>query len=432
MQLTNVSRREFMKQVAAGSAGILMLEPFLRIRESFAAALASVPRRPESASDFVQLREQYSLAPDVIYFNHGSIGTIPKPVQKAHEQYLRVCESNPWLHMWGGEWEAPREKVRSKAAAVLHCQPDEVAITHNTTEAFNLLAQGLPIGAGDEVLFSSINHPGASICWFHHSQKLGYTVRQFDFPVARAAELTEDELLDLYDRQISPRTRVLVFPYLDNMIGVRHPIHRLARLAKARGVRYVAVDAAQIVGMLPVSVGDSAVDVLATSPHKWLQAPKGLGLLYVRKAVQPDIHPMWVTWGQNRWKGTARIFEDYGTRNMPELLALGDAIAFNLRIAAEKREARLRHLWQFFRQRVTAHPKLEWRSPQHWPISASLYAVEVKGHKSTDVARLLFEKEGFVMRPFATKELNTLRITPNVFSTEEEMERFFVAIERYF
>ena len=432
MSTANVSRRDFIKQISTGSAGLLMLEPFLRIRETFTSALAAVPSQPQTAEDFIQLRRYYSLADDVIYFNHGSIGTIPKPVQKAHEQYLRVCESNPWLYMWGGEWEEPREEVRRKAAAVLHCQPDEVAITHNTTEAFNLLAQGLPLGPGDEVLFSSINHPGASICWFHHARKHGYTVRRFDFPMARAAKLTEDELLDLYDRQISSKTRVLVFPYLDNMIGVRHPVHKLAKLAKAKGVRYVAVDGAQAVGMLPVSLKPSAVDVFATSPHKWLQAPKGIGLLFVRKSIQSEIHPMWVTWGQERWKGTARIFEDYGTRNMPELLALGDAIAFNMRIAAEKREARLRHLWQFFRQRVLAHPKLEWRSPQHWPISASLYAVEVKGQKSTDVARLLFEKEGFVMRPFATSELNTLRITPNVFSAEEEMERFFAAIDRYF
>ena len=426
-----LSRRSFIKHITAGSAGIFMLEPFAAIREAFAAELAAVPRYPQTAADFIRLRQQYSLAADVIYFNHGSIGTISKPVQKAHEQYLRVCENNPWLYMWGGEWEAPREEVRRKAAGVLDCRPEEVAITHNTTEAFNMLAQGLPLGPGDEVLFSSINHPGASICWFHHSKKRGYSVRRFDFPLDRVPDLTEDELLDLYDRQITPKTKVLVYPMLDNMVGVRHPIHKLAKLARAKGVRYVAVDGAQAVGMLPVSLKHSAVDVFATSPHKWLQAPKGLGLLFVRKDIQAEVHPMWVTWGQERWKGTARIFEDYGTRNMPELLALGDAIAFNTHIAADRREARLRHLWQLFRERVEAHPKLRWHSPRDWSLGASLYAVEVVGYKSTEVFKTLFQNHGFVMRPF-TGMLNTLRITPNVFNTEAEIQRFFDAVDRHF
>jgi len=110
----------------------------------------------------------YLLSPDVLYLNHASIGTIPRAVHEARVRYLTLCESNPHLYMWGEAWVAPKEAVRSKGAALLNCTPQEIAVTHNTTEGFNLLALGLDLGAGDEVLFSSLNHGGASApspCW---------------------------------------------------------------------------------------------------------------------------------------------------------------------------------------------------------------------------------------------------------------------------
>jgi selenocysteine lyase/cysteine desulfurase len=327
--------------------------------------------------------------------------------------------------MWGGAWEEPREQVRGQAAAYLGCRPEEVAFTHNTTEGFNTLASGLALGPGDDVLFSSLNHPGASVCWHHYAETKGFEIKSFDFPILDVPEITSDEVLDAYDRNISSSTRVLVFPHVDNIVGLRYPVKELAALAHSKGVEIVAVDGAQTVGMIDVDLGALGVDVYCTSPHKWLQAPKGLGLMYVRHDLQPAIRPMWVTWGQARWEGTARIYEDYGTRNLPEVLTLGDAIDFQVSLGSAEKEARYQVIWERFRAATEDSEHVVWRSPTTWERSASLYALEIRDRPSSAVFDYMYSAHGFVFRPFSTLGLNTVRISPNVYNTEEEIEGFF-------
>ena len=420
-------RRTFLKQMVsvAGAAG---LGGLWAIREAFAEELRGVALADRGRLSHVSLRDRYLLNPDVTYLNHASIGTTPRMVHDAHVGYLRVCETNPWLHMWGGEWEEPRERVRERAAEVLGCAPAEVSLTHNTTEGFSTLANGLALGAGDEVLFSSLNHDGASVCWLHNASVKGYTVRQFDFPVLQVPRMTVDDVLDVYDRHISGKTRVLVLPHIDNVVGLLHPVKEITALARSKGVELVAIDGAQSVGMLEVNVHDLGVDIYCASPHKWLQAPKGLGLMYVRGEVQDVIRPMWVTWGQQRWKGTARIFEDYGTRNLPALLALGDAIDFQQVLGTEAKEVRYRELWRQFRSAAENSAAVVWRSPESWHMSSSLYALEIRDRESREVFASMFRDHGFVFRAFRTQGLNTVRISPNVINTEDEIGRFFEVV----
>lgn len=134
-------------------------------------------------------------------------------VQDAHKGYLELCESNPWLYMWSEPWEKARAQTRTKAAAFLGCGDDEVAFTHNTTEGFNLLANGLPLGEGDEVVFSSLNHSGASQCWFHYAETKGFSVKRFEFPIREVADLSAEDIVEIYAKHISEKTRVLVFPH---------------------------------------------------------------------------------------------------------------------------------------------------------------------------------------------------------------------------
>jgi len=371
-----------------------------------------------------QIREEYLLGPDVTYLNHASIGTIPRVVLDAHKAYLSVCETNPWLYMWGGVWEEPREAVRAKAAAALGCAAEDVAITHNTTEGFSLLAQGLPLGPGDEVLHSSVNHDGASVCFHHHAPAKGYRVRVFDFPLERVGELTPDELVRLHVEQIRPDTRVLVFPHVDNILGVRYPLKALAKAAHERGVEFVAADGAQTVGALPLEVADSGIDFYAASPHKWVQAPKGLGLLYARRASRADLRAMWVTWGQERWAGTIRTLEDYGTRDLPAVLALGDALDFQAAIGYDAKERRHRYLFEWLKTRAAATRGFAWASASSWDLGGPLVGISIDGMPAPEFASRMGER-GFFFRPFTTRGLNSVRISPNLMTSEAELERFF-------
>jgi selenocysteine lyase/cysteine desulfurase len=412
-----------MRTVGAAAAAPFLAQ-LASAQRLFGAQVEDLELSQLAGDAFQDLRAAYMLAPDVVYLNHASIGTIPRAVHDARVRYLALCETNPWLYMWGGEWEEPREVVRGRAARLLRCEDDEIAITHNTTEMFNVLAAGLPFGRGDEVLFSSFNHDGASIPFDHHATERGYRVTRFSFPIADIPRMSADDVLQIYDDHITPNTRLLVFPHVDNIVGLRHPGQALAQLARSRGVEFIAVDAAQTVGMVPVDARAMGVDVIATSPHKWLQAPKGLGLAYVSAAAQASLRPMWVTWGQGRWEGTARVYEDYGTRNLAEVLALGDAIDFQSRIDPSERERRLRSLWEFTRSRVERTDGTGWASPATWDLAASLIGVTVPGD-SSQLSRRLFADHGIVFRPFNVEGRHSVRLSPNVFTTEEEIDRFF-------
>ncbi len=415
----DIDRRKFMKVgMVAATAGIL------ETQQAFAASLAELPAAGGAGQGFVELRDAYALSPEITYFNHASIGTIPKIVREAQHRYQELCETNPWLYIWAEGWPNGREVVRRKAAGAMGCAVEELALTHNTTEGFNMLALGLPLGPGDEVLFSSLNHAGASVCWNYQAEARGFSVKRFDFPVGRAAELSEDDLVAAYEREITPSTKVLVFPHIDNIVGFRYPVRKMAEMARGRGVRFVAVDGAQAVGMIDFAVSDLGVDFYSTSPHKWLQGPKESGLLYVKESALEDVRAMWVTWGHARWKGTVRVFEDYGTRNMPELMALGHAIDFQNELGARAKEERYRHLWEHFMAEVDRRSGVIWRSPVTWDFGSGLFAIEREGHKSGEVSRQLFQEHGYVFRPFATQGLNTMRISPNFFNTEDEIDRF--------
>ncbi len=422
---SGIPRRAFLQRAALAAP---VLSQLLAVRSTFAEELAA-DVEAEAAMPFAQrLSDAYGLDSAVTYLNHASIGTIPKVVQNAHRRYLEICEKNPWLYIWGGDWNELKEHTRRDAAQLLGCIPSEVAFTHNTTEAFNLLAQGLPLAGGDEVLFSSLNHIGASACWSHMATARGFSVRRFEFPIREVPGLTSDDVVRIYSEQIRPETKTLVFPHVDNQVGLRHPVRKLAEAARARGVRFVAVDAAQTVGMLPVNVGQMGVDVYATSGHKWIQAPKGLGLAYVRQETQDMLRPMWVTWGQEDYQGSARIYEDYGTRNLPELLAMGIAIEFQRQLGPSAKESHHRKLWEHARAAVSASPKLVWRSPVSWELAAALYSIELKGQSSKKIFDRLFNAHGLVFRPFEVDDLNAVRLSPNVGNSVRHLDTFLQAI----
>lgn len=418
------ARRKFLRQISTTAAGVPALAALIARTDEFYSRLDVLDLPHLRGADFASLREQYTIAPEFTYLNHASIGTVPKIVQDAHRDYLAICETNPWLYMWGGAWNEPREEVRKAVATFLHCDPASIAITHNTTEAFNVLAHGLPLGPGDEVLYSTLNHDGASIPFEHIGAARGYTARRFDFPKLEVNHMSVQDVVDIYDQQIADNTRLLVLPHIDNTVGLRHPVAEIAAAARDRGVEWIAVDGAQTVGMIEVNIAELGVDVFATSPHKWLQAPKGLGVTYYREGIREVLRPMWVTWGQ-KWFKDAMLFEDYGTRNMPELLSLGDAVEFQSEIAIGDREFRLRSLHDFTLSLAEENDQTAWRSPQDWVMGGSLYAIEVKGVKSADLARVMFEEHGFVFRPFEIGDVQTVRLSPNVFTPEDEIARFF-------
>jgi isopenicillin-N epimerase len=414
-----IDRRSFLSAGGIGLAGLL------GDRSAITSLLARVG--PVGSATARALKDEYLLKPGLLYLNHGSIGTIPRVVHEEHVRRLRECETNPHIHMWGDVWTEALAGTRASAAKLLHCEADEVALTHNTTEGFNVLAQGLPIGAGDEVLFSNLNHASASEAWKYYAGRRGYTVRTFRIPLDDITGLSIADVVAMHEREIRPQTKVLVFPHVDNIVGLRHPTRELAAMAKRRGVRYVAVDLAQSLAMMPVDVTTEDADFYAASPHKWVQAPKGVGLLVVRRRVRDELEPLWVKRQRSTMPKTAEIFEDYSTRNLAAVLALGEAIEFQRKLGEAEKEKRLLEIAGWFRERVDATPTLAWRSARARELSSALFAVGLKSTDAREVERKLASQDDIVVRPFAPP-LNTLRVSPNLINTREDVDRFAKAL----
>ncbi len=414
-------RRTFLRGLLATAVA----GPALTRVEAARAALVTTPGRvgfrADDEASVRRLREEYLLDPGLTYLNHASIGTVPRPVHEAHAGYLELCERHPSLYVWGAPWREVTEETRAGAARLLGAEPDDLAITHNTTEGFNVLAHGLPLDDGDEVLFSSLNHAGASVPWERMAPRRGFTVRRFDFPVERAPELSADEVVALHREALSPRTRVLVVPHVDNQVGLRHPLPALAAMAREHGVRWVLVDGAQSAAMIPVELATSGVDAYAMSPHKWVQSPKGLGLFWVRPELRAALPPMWHRSGQGL-DPSARRYEDYSTRAWPAVVALGDAVAFQAALGEGERERRHRATRARLRERVAAEAGLEWASPAAWGDGSAIVAVRVRGRRAPELGRRLLEEHGVVVRAFAPP-LDTLRLSPNLATPRDELDR---------
>ncbi|MDH3423592.1 MAG: aminotransferase class V-fold PLP-dependent enzyme, partial [Gemmatimonadota bacterium] len=417
------SRRGFLRCLAAAGVTAPLLARAERIEASLNQRGLRSPFLPDHPEALRALRAQYLLSDDLTYLNHASIGTVPRAVHEAHTAYLELCESHPSLYVWGSVWREVLEDTRSSAAQLLGCRADDVAITHNTTEGFNVLAHGLPLAPGDEVLFSSLNHPGASVAWRALAERRGFTVRTFDFPVDRSSEMTVDEVVALHAAQVGPATRALVVPHVDNMIGMTHPLPELAVAVRARGVRWVLVDGAQSVGMIPVDLGTAGVDAYAASPHKWVQAPKGLGLFWASAALQSELPRMWFRTPGAGIESTARKYEDYSTRAWPAVVALGDALAFQASIGTAEKARRYAALWSRLQRRVSDEPGLTWRSPVEPRLRSVIMAVEVGGAHAPELGSRLLSEHGVVLRAFGTP-LNTLRVSPNLSTSDEELDRF--------
>lgn len=390
---------------------------------------AAVTPEPGAPAPFAGLRAAFGLDPDLLYFNHASIGCIPNAVVQARAEYSRICESNPWLYMWGGEWDEPKERSRTKAAAFMGCDPMELALTHNTTEGFNILAHGLELGPKDEVLINSVTHIGAKKAWKQLAAIRGFKVRSFPFPIERAGDLTAEELVDIHAREVREETKVAVLTDVDNIVGIRIPLRETAGALRKRGVELIAVDGAQGAGLTPLDLKTAGVDVYATSSHKWLQTPKGMGLMYVRREAQAMIRPMVTTWGQREWGDDARRYEDYGTRNLPEVMTLAHCVDFQTELGREAVASRRAELRAHALARVEADPKLLWHSPAAGPLATGIYGVGAKGaFDGKAVAKRLFEEHRIVVRGFSRDEIQCLRVSPNVIDNEADLDRFFAAL----
>src|SRR5882672_9787409 len=295
-----LNRRGFLSSSLAVWAG-------LALPQGLWAQLASLPTklpdrsRYESNEDayWRELRKQFLIPDDEVYLNNGTVGSSPAPVLKAifdaYNETEKMAQADPEDYpIWG---YAAWNEFRDPLAAFVGSSRDEIALLRNATEANSYVANGVDMKPGDEVLLTDQEHPGGENPWLLRAKRYGIVVKKVTLP--KPVE-NPAQVLNLFSDAITPRTRVLFFSHITTFTGVVLPVKELSALARGKGI-LSAVDGAHVPGMMRLNVGDLGCDFYSASPHKWLQAPKGSGFLYVRDEV---IDRVWNTIATEGWDDT--------------------------------------------------------------------------------------------------------------------------------
>lgn len=419
-----LSRRKWLKNSILGIAGGALLSPaeLLALKtdqNQLVNQLQAID--PEEEAYWELIKSNFLVQEGLYYFNNASLGTAPEYVAKATERFRRTLDSFPSKYMWGG-WNDEKEKVREQAGELFKVSPERLALIHNTTEGMNLIASSMQLNKGDEVLLSNHEHTSAKIPWKYWQEEKGIKLKTVEVPLIPSSKA---EVVDAFRKAITPKTRVISIVHVTNTNGMILPVKEISELAHQNGI-LVAVDGAQSMGMFGIDMEDLGCDYFTSSTHKWIFSPKGMGLFYASEAAQKQLRQLIVCRGYN--DKTIRKFENYNTRNLPELLGLGAALEYRALIGEERIEKRIYELKQYFRNKVGENPKLILKTPAPDDLSAGIQTVEVKGKKVRDVKKTLEEKYQIDCRPMTSHTLNGLRISLAIFTTKADVDYLIEAL----
>jgi selenocysteine lyase/cysteine desulfurase len=417
------TRRSFLSGSAAAFGGaILTVAADLEAMADRVEDVASASADTNLGRDYWRLvQRQFRLEPGLVYLNNASLGPSPVLVADATEAFRRQLDAFPSRYMWGG-WSEEKETVRSKAASLLGASPEEIALIHNTTEGMNLIASSLGLEPGDEVILADHEHTSGTIPWQYWQEPKGVKLVR---PILPILPSDPGEIVEVYRRAITPRTKVISMCHVVNTNGMILPVKAVSEMARKRGI-LVAVDGAQAPGMINVDLHDLGCDFYAASAHKWLLSPKGVGIFYARQASQSFLKPLIVARG---WEDeSVRRFENYNTRNLPEVLGLGAALDFQDLMRPERRQARIYELKRSLRRAIGDDPAFTIKTPTNDDLSAGINTVEVVGHDVIEVAKALAERHRIDCRPMMSHGLNGLRISLSVFNSEDQIDLLVYAL----
>lgn len=423
--MSEFNRRRFIQTTLGGLTGGIILGSELKgeLFRKTGDLMDSLSGQDNSESYWELVKRQFQFENDVVYFNNASLGPSPELVRDATEKFRRTLDGFPSKYMWGG-WNDEKEVVRKKAAHLLGVSPEEVAINHNTTEGMNVIASSLELKPGDEVILADHEHPSGYIPWQYWKETKGIRLIRPKLPILPR---TPDDIAEVYKRAISSKTKVILMCHIVNTNGMILPVKQVSEYARSKGI-LVAVDGAQSAGMFPFSLRDMGCDFYASSSHKWLFSPKGVGIFYAKKDSQKFIKPLIVASGYE--DHSIRRFENYNTRNLPEYLGLGSALDFNSLIGTERIGERIYGLKRYFRAMVEKKSFLRIKTPDHDSLSAGITAVEVVGKDVKEVRDQLLKKYNIDCRPMTTHNLNALRISLSIFITKQDIDYLLQSLEK--
>ncbi|MDE0082191.1 MAG: aminotransferase class V-fold PLP-dependent enzyme [Gammaproteobacteria bacterium] len=416
-------RRRFLSSVgeAGGAALVTTLFGPETIRSVEAAAQRTAGTSPEDlARDenyWSEIQQAFSVTRSIINLNNGGVCPSPRMVTEAFVRYIWESEEAPVYTMW--QILQPRkENVRQRLAVVFGCDPEEVALVRNTSEAMEILLLGMDLQSGDEILTTTQDYGRMLTTIRQRVRREGIDLKFIQIPTP--AE-TDEEVVEGFRGAITDKTRIILMSHQINLTGQILPVKAVCDLARERGIE-VMVDGAHSFAQFDFKLEDIGCDYFGTSLHKWLLAPKGTGMLYVKKDKIPKIWPMMPA--PERMDEDIRKYEEIGTHPAANFVAVGEAITFHNTVGAKNKEARLRYLKDTWADRLSALPNTELHTSRDPRLSCAIGNINLTTVEPPRLRDYFWEKHHIIVTPIMHEEFQGLRITPNLYTTMAELDYF--------
>jgi selenocysteine lyase/cysteine desulfurase len=420
-------RRKFIRQLglAAGafSANSLFNQLHAASWESAGHKIAGLsPEQAAADEDYWSVIQQsFTVNSNLIILNNGGVSPSPRIVQEAVERYNKMSNEGPSYYMWR-ILDLGREPLRQKLALLAGCSAEEIAVNRNATEALNTVIFGLDLKAGDEVIGTKQDYPNMINAWRQRALREGIVYKQlnFNFPIEN-----DEEIVSAYEKAITPKTKIIHITHVINWVGQIMPVRKISDMAKKHGLE-VIVDGAHSFGLLDFKIPDLGCDYFGTSLHKFLSAPIGSGMLWIKKE---KIEKIWPLVGNDKPRGNdIRKFETLGTRSFPIEQGIGEAVNFHNAIGSKRKEERIRYLKNYWAERVKDIPKVRLHTSFKPEYACAICGVSIDGMTPAELDSALLTNYKIHAVGIVWENISCVRVTPHVYTRLQDLDKFVMAI----
>ncbi len=416
------SRRIFIKNVA--SAPLIGMST-QKWNSLFSGVPRVAPERDVTADEtfWHQIKMAYTVSPALINLNNGGVCPQPKVVQQAVERYNQLSNETPSYYMWR-ILDKGREAIREKLAIIGQCSPEEIAINRNASEALETVIFGLRLKPGDEVVLSKQDYPNMINAWKQREHREKIVLRWIDLDLPSE---NIDEMVQKYIEGFNDRTRVVHLTHVINWMGQVIPVQKIARLARERGIE-VVIDAAHSFAHLDYGIQDLDGDYFGTSLHKWLCAPFGSGMLWVRREKIAMLYPLFGS--PDPEKDDIRKFEHLGTRSFAIEQGIGQAVDFHLMIGGKRKFKRLHYLKNYWMEALGKFKKIKIHTSPDENFGGAIGFFSIENMEPGEISSKLLNEYNIHTVAINWEHFHGVRVTPNVYTLTTDLDRFINAVKK--
>ena len=426
--MSTYHRRSFLHHIAA--AGVLPVVPNLLLSSPDIESIREYKRSRTARSGallvndeqfWYQIKNMYSSSPGLLNLNNGGVSPQPIVVQEAHERYIKMSNEAPSYYMWR-VLDQGREPLRQRLADLAGTSAEEIAVCRNASEALETIIFGLRLKRGDAVVLSRLDYPNMINAWKQREHRDGIQLKWVDLDLPR---MTEDEVVNAFDEQITPDVRIVHITHMINWNGHILPVRKIAEIAHARNAQTL-VDGAHTFAHIQFTIPELGADYFGTSLHKWLCAPFGSGMIYVKKEHISQLYPLLAH--SEPESDDIRKFESLGTRSFASEQAIGQAIDFHLSIGPQLKQERLQYLKEYWTMAVRDNPKIHINTDTHPLKSCALSIVSMDDRTPAEISEALHNQYKIHTTSIDFHNVKGVRITPHVYTVKSDLDRLINAL----